>query len=72
MDLGGNQREKNHEGFMHTPHQIPKRKASKTLQENCQEKAPKITKKNEREQHIQSLEEPRQIIYTSQSGSYKV
>jgi hypothetical protein len=37
------------------PHQIPKRKASKSLQENCQEKAPKITKKNEREQHIQAL-----------------
>jgi polyribonucleotide nucleotidyltransferase len=37
------------------PHQIPKRKASKLLQENRQEKAPKITKKNEREQYIQAL-----------------
>jgi hypothetical protein len=37
------------------PHQIPKRKASKSLQETHQEKAPKITKKNEREQHIQAL-----------------
>jgi hypothetical protein len=37
------------------PHQIPKRKASKSLQENRQEKAPKITKKNEQEQHIQAL-----------------
>jgi hypothetical protein len=37
------------------PHQIPKRKASNSLQENHQEKSPKITKKNEREQHIQAL-----------------
>jgi hypothetical protein len=36
-------------------HQIPKRKASKSLQETHQEKATKITKKNEREQHIQAL-----------------
>jgi CRISPR/Cas system endoribonuclease Cas6 (RAMP superfamily) len=37
------------------PHQIPKRKVSKTLHEIHQERAPKITKKNEREQHIQAL-----------------
>jgi hypothetical protein len=37
------------------PHQIPKRKASKSLQENHQEKAPKITKKDKRERHIQVL-----------------
>jgi hypothetical protein len=37
------------------PHKIPKRKLPKSLQENCQERAPKITKKNEREQHIQAL-----------------
>jgi hypothetical protein len=37
------------------PHQISKRKASKSLQENPQEKAPKITKKNELDQHIQAL-----------------
>jgi polyribonucleotide nucleotidyltransferase len=37
------------------PHQIPKRKASKSLRENLQEKALKITKKNEREEHIQAL-----------------
>jgi hypothetical protein len=37
------------------PHQISKRKASKLLQENFQEKAPKIIKKNEREPHIQAL-----------------
>jgi hypothetical protein len=29
----------------YTPHQIPKRKASKLPQENHQERAPKITKK---------------------------
>jgi hypothetical protein len=40
---------------VYIPHQIPKRKVSKSLQENRQEKAPKITKKNEREQHIQAL-----------------
>jgi hypothetical protein len=37
------------------PHQIPKRKVPKTLDEIHQERAPKITKKNEREQHIQAL-----------------
>jgi hypothetical protein len=37
------------------PHQIPKGKASKSPQENHQEKAPKITKKHEWEQHIQAL-----------------
>jgi polyribonucleotide nucleotidyltransferase len=39
----------------YVPQQIPKKTASKSLQENGQEKAPKITKKNEREQHIQAL-----------------
>jgi hypothetical protein len=37
------------------PHQIPKRKASKSLQENLQERAPKKTKKDKRERHIQAL-----------------
>jgi predicted secreted protein len=37
------------------PQQIPKRKASKTLRENCQEKAPKITKKENREELKQDL-----------------
>jgi hypothetical protein len=36
-------------------HQIPKRKALKSLQENNQERAPKITKKDKRERHIQAL-----------------
>jgi hypothetical protein len=37
------------------PHQIAKRKVPKTLQEIHQERAPKITTKNEREQHIRAL-----------------
>jgi hypothetical protein len=37
------------------PHEIPKRKVPKSLQENHQERDPKITKKNKREQHIQAL-----------------
>jgi hypothetical protein len=37
------------------PHQIPKRKLLKTLQEIHQERVPKITTKNEREHHIQTL-----------------
>jgi hypothetical protein len=35
------------------PHQISKRKALKSLQENHEERAPKITKKEKRERHIQ-------------------
>jgi hypothetical protein len=37
------------------PHQIPKSKVPKTPQENQQERAPKITTKNNPEQHIQTL-----------------
>jgi hypothetical protein len=37
------------------PHQIPKRKVPKTTQRNYQERAPKMTTKNNREQHIQTL-----------------
>jgi hypothetical protein len=36
-------------------HQIPKIKASKSLQENHQERALKITKKDKQERHIQAL-----------------
>jgi hypothetical protein len=36
-------------------HQIPKRKVSKTTQEKHQERAPKITTKNNREQHNKAL-----------------
>jgi polyribonucleotide nucleotidyltransferase len=55
-DLGGESKE-NEPRRVHAyiPYQIPKRKVSKSLQENSQERAPKITKKNEREQHIQAL-----------------
>jgi hypothetical protein len=54
------------------PHQIPKRKVSKSLQENHQEKALKITKKGKRGRTQTSLEEPHRIIYTYHEGSYKV
>jgi hypothetical protein len=37
------------------PHQIPKRKVPKTTQRNHQERAPKITTKNNRGKHIQTL-----------------
>jgi hypothetical protein len=53
------------------PHQIPKRKASKTLQEN-HEKAPKNHQKGKRGRTQTSLEEPHQIIYTYHEGAYKV
>jgi polyribonucleotide nucleotidyltransferase len=55
-DLGGESKGKEPQRVhAHIPHQIPNRKVSKTLQENRQERAPKITKKNKREQHIQAL-----------------
>jgi hypothetical protein len=37
------------------PHQIPKRKITNLPQENRQERAPKITKKEKQERHIQAL-----------------
>jgi hypothetical protein len=37
------------------PHQIPKRKVPKTTQRNHQERAPKITTKNNRGKHIQTM-----------------
>jgi polyribonucleotide nucleotidyltransferase len=56
IDLGGESRGKEPRRVRaYIPHQIPKRKALKSLQENHQEKAPEITKKNEREQDIQAL-----------------
>jgi hypothetical protein len=56
MDLGGDSKGKEpRRVHAYIPHQIPKRKVLKSLQENCQERAPKMTKKNEREQHIQAL-----------------
>jgi hypothetical protein len=38
-----------------SPHQIPKSKVPKTHRENLQERAPKITTKNNREQHNKAL-----------------
>jgi hypothetical protein len=40
---------------MNFPRQIPKRKVPKTHRENHQERAPKITTKNNREQHNKAL-----------------
>jgi hypothetical protein len=40
---------------MNFPHQVPKTKVPKTHRENHQERAPKITTKNNREQHNKSL-----------------
>jgi hypothetical protein len=37
------------------PHKIPKRKVLKTPQENHQKRAPKITTKNNREQHNKAM-----------------
>jgi hypothetical protein len=51
----GIKRKRTTKGSCIHPHQIPKRKVPKSLQENRQERAPKITIKNEREQHIQTL-----------------
>jgi polyribonucleotide nucleotidyltransferase len=56
IDLGGQSKGKEpRRAHAYIPHQIATRKASKSLQENLQEKALKITKKNKREQHIQAL-----------------
>jgi hypothetical protein len=56
MDLGGESKGKEPRR-VHTyiPHQIPKREVPKTLQEIHQERALKITTKNEWEQRIQAL-----------------
>jgi hypothetical protein len=56
MDLGGESKGKEPRRF-HTyfPHQIPKSKVPKTHRENHLERAPKITTKNNREQHNKAL-----------------
>jgi hypothetical protein len=55
-DLGGESQEKEPQRVhAYTPHQIPKRNVSKPPQENRQEKAPKITKKEKQERHNQVL-----------------
>jgi hypothetical protein len=54
--LGGESKAKEPQR-VHTnfPYQIPKRKVPETHQENHQERAPKITTKNNREQHNKAL-----------------
>jgi hypothetical protein len=55
-DLGGESQPKKPQRVpTNFPHQIPKRKVPKTTQRKHQERAPKITTKNNREQHIQTL-----------------
>jgi hypothetical protein len=55
-DLGGESQPKEPRTVpTNIPHQIPKRKVSKTTQIYHQERALKITTKNNREQHIQTL-----------------
>jgi hypothetical protein len=55
-DLGGESQPKEPRRVpTNFPHQIPKRKIPKTTQRNHQEKALKITTKNNRKQHIQTL-----------------
>jgi hypothetical protein len=56
MDLGGESKGKEpRRVHAYTPTKSQREKALKLLQENRQEKVPKITKKNEQEQHIQAL-----------------
>jgi hypothetical protein len=55
-DLGGESKGKEPRRVLaYIPHQIPKREVPKFLQENHKERAPRITKQNEQEQHIQAL-----------------
>jgi hypothetical protein len=55
-DLGGKSRPKEPRRVpTNFPHQIPKSKFPKTPQEKHQKKAPKITTKNNREQHNKDL-----------------
>jgi hypothetical protein len=59
IDLGGESKGKEPlRVHAYIPHQIPKKKVLKLLQENRQERAPKITKKTNRN-NTSSLEEPR-------------
>jgi hypothetical protein len=56
MDLGGESQPKEPRSVpTNFPHQILKSKVPKTPQENHQERAPKITTKNNREQHKKAL-----------------
>jgi hypothetical protein len=56
MDLGGESKAKEPRRVpTNFPHQIPKSKVLKIHQENHQERAPKITTKNNKEQHNKAL-----------------
>jgi hypothetical protein len=56
MDLGGESQAKEPRRVpTNFPHQIPKRKVPKATQRNHQERVPKITTKNIRGKHIQTL-----------------
>jgi hypothetical protein len=71
MDLGEeSNRKEPRRAHEYIPHQIPKRKVSKPHQENHQEKALNITKKEKLGRTQTSLEEPRRIIYKYHEGSY--
>jgi hypothetical protein len=73
MDLlGGSQGNEPRRAHAYIPNQIPKRKASNPPQENCQQKAPKITKKGKMGETQSNVEEPCQIIYAYGEVSYKV
>jgi hypothetical protein len=55
-DLGGESKGKEQQRVQaYIQHPIPKREVSQSLQENHQERAPKITKKDKWERHIQAL-----------------
>jgi hypothetical protein len=72
-NLGGQSKRKEPRNVQaYTPHQIPKIKASKTLQENRQERARKITKKEEWEQHHKALRNHAKSSIHTTKGSYKV
>jgi hypothetical protein len=68
----GNQWEKNHEGFMHTPPPNPLEKGLEITPRKSPRKGFKNHQKERKGTTHPSLEEPRRIIYTSQRGSYKV
>jgi DNA anti-recombination protein RmuC len=56
MDLGGESKDKEPQRVhIYIPHQILKSKVPKSHQENHQERAPKITTKNNWEQHNKAL-----------------
>jgi hypothetical protein len=68
----GNQREKNHEGFTHTPPPNPQENGLKISPRKSLRKGSENHQKERTRTTHPSLEEPRRIIYTSQRGSYKV